>query len=208
MLSLREIATALGGDVRGRSAVVPGPGHSPADRSLSISLADNQDGFICHSFAGDDPIDCKDHIRNKLGLPQFKPNGKGKSNGNGASRAPEDDVAAALMAAVGNTLPLQQVRRQHWVYKDENGTPYLRVERVERVERNGGKIYPQSHWNGSGWDKGKPAGPKIPYRLPELMSAPGQPVFITEARSVPMPLPHSAGWRRQQVKALANGSRN
>jgi len=176
MLTLREIATALGGDVSGRSAVVPGPGHSPADRSLSITLADNQDGFICHSFASDDPIDCKDYIRDKLGLPEFKPNGKGKPNGNGASRASEDDVAAALMAAIDNTPP-QQARQQSWIYKTEDRTPYLRVE---RVERNGGKIYPQSHWNGSGWDKGKPAGPKIPYRLPELVNAPGQPVFICE----------------------------
>jgi hypothetical protein len=124
-----------------------------------------------HSFAGDDPIVCKDYVRGKAGLESFKP------NGNGASRASEDAVAKAVMAAIGNTPPPQQVRRQHWVYKNKDGTPYLRVE---RVERNGGKIYPQSHWNGNGWDKGKPAGPKIPYRLPELVNAPGQPVFITE----------------------------
>jgi hypothetical protein len=173
MITLNEIARALGGDVSGRSAVVPGPGHSPKDRSLSISLADNQDGFICHSFAGDDPIVCKDHIRQKLGLPAFKANGKGHYR----SHASEDDVAKALMAAIGNTSAPQQVSRQSWIYKDENGTPYLRVE---RVERNGGKIYPQSRWNGNGWDKGKPEGPKIPYRLPELVNAPGQPVFICE----------------------------
>jgi DNA primase len=41
-------------------------------------------------------------------------------------------------------------------------------------------IYPQSRWSGSGWDKGRPTGPKIPYRLPELVAAPGQPVFICE----------------------------
>ena len=177
MLTLNEIARALGGDASRDQVLVPGPGHSPKDRSLSIALADNHEGFICHSFAGDDPINCKDHIRHKLGLPEFKPNGKGKSNGNRPSRASEDDVAKALMAAIGRTPPPQQVHRQHWVYKTEDGTPYLRVE---RVERNGGKIYPQSHWNGSGWDKGKPAGPKIPYRLPELVAAPGEPTFICE----------------------------
>jgi putative DNA primase/helicase len=89
MLSLNEIARALGGDVSGHSALVPGPGHSPADRSLSITPAENQDGFICHSFAGDDPIDCKDYIRGKLGLPEFKPNGKG--NGNGTRHHPTED---------------------------------------------------------------------------------------------------------------------
>ena len=32
----------------------------------------------------------------------------------------------------------------------------------------------------SGWEPGKPAGPKIPYRLAELVSTPGQPVFVCE----------------------------
>jgi hypothetical protein len=100
-------------------------------------------------------------------------------NGNGASRASEDAIAKALMAAIGRTPPPQQVHRQSWIYKTEDGTPYLRVE---RVERDGAKSYPQYHWNGSGWDKGKPAGPRIPYRLPELVKAPGQPVFICERK--------------------------
>ena len=36
----------------------------------------------------------------------------------------------------------------------------------------GKKQYPQYHWDGNGWAKGKPDGPKIPYRLPELIAAP------------------------------------
>jgi hypothetical protein len=138
----------------------------PFNRNKRVLRIWNEEpGFVTYKCAH-----CGEH-----GYAHDKPNGKTKTNG--ASRASEDDVAAALMAAVGNTPPPQQVRWQSWIYKNEDGTPYLRVE---RVERNGGKIYPQSHWNGNGWKNGKPAGPKIPYRLPELVAAPGQPVFICE----------------------------
>jgi hypothetical protein len=31
------------------------------------------DGFICHSFCGDDWRACRDHVRQRLGLPQWEP---------------------------------------------------------------------------------------------------------------------------------------
>src|SRR5262249_18034190 len=43
--------------------------------------------------------------------------------------------------------------------------------------------FPQYHWTGSCWAKGKPAGPKIPYRLPELLAVQAvapTPVHIPE----------------------------
>jgi hypothetical protein len=41
---------------------------------LAVTPAYNADGgFVVHSFAGDDPIVCKDHVRQKLGLPSFQP---------------------------------------------------------------------------------------------------------------------------------------
>jgi hypothetical protein len=62
-----------------------------------------------------------------------------------------------------------------YVYQDEHGEPYLRVERTED------KQFPQSYWNGKCWMWGKPNGPKIPYYLPSLAKlAPDVPVFITE----------------------------
>ena len=69
----RRLAHALGGEVVGRDrALVPGPGHSRHDRSLSIRLVSSApDGFLVHSFAGDDPIACKDHVRRALGLPGY-----------------------------------------------------------------------------------------------------------------------------------------
>jgi hypothetical protein len=52
--SLHAIARALGGEVYagGLRAVVPGPGHSPDDRSVSLWL--QGDRVIIHCFAGDD----------------------------------------------------------------------------------------------------------------------------------------------------------
>jgi AAA domain len=78
-LTLQQIARALGGEVVGVQVIAPGPGHSPGDRSLSVKLsASAPDGFVVHSFAGDDPLVCRDYVRKRSGLPPFKPNGKTK----------------------------------------------------------------------------------------------------------------------------------
>lgn len=58
---LHSIARALGGEVRGDKALVPGPGHSPKDRSLSLKIgADGR--VIWHSFAGDRWEDVRPHL--------------------------------------------------------------------------------------------------------------------------------------------------
>ena len=73
--SLREVARTLGGDVSGTYQVMaPGPDHSPQDRSLSVRVAqEHPEGFIVHSFAGDDDMACRQYVREKLGLPEWKP---------------------------------------------------------------------------------------------------------------------------------------
>src|SRR5262245_23326097 len=73
-LNLRAIARALGGEVSGRRVLAPGPHHCPKDRSLCVSLAPTTpSGFLVHSFAGDDPIQCKDYVRARLGLSAWQP---------------------------------------------------------------------------------------------------------------------------------------
>ena len=70
MLDLRTLARALGGEVAGNQVLAPGPGHSPRDRSLSVRLsATAPDGFVVHSFAGDDWRAGLEHVRESLGLP-------------------------------------------------------------------------------------------------------------------------------------------
>jgi putative DNA primase/helicase len=66
MPDLKAIALKLGGDVYqgGRAAVVPGPGHSKRDRSLSLRVAEDGRRVLWHSFAGDPA----DQVRIHLGL--------------------------------------------------------------------------------------------------------------------------------------------
>jgi hypothetical protein len=70
VLDPRFVARELGGDVSGGCNVLaPGPGHSRADRSLSVKVEPTApDGFLVYSFAGDDPIVCREHVRTTLGL--------------------------------------------------------------------------------------------------------------------------------------------
>ena len=89
-----QLAKALGGESRNGQILAPGPGHSATDRSLSIRIdANAPHGFVVHSFAGDDPIKCRDYIYERAGLPAWKPNG-GKRK-----RASSDAIDAAIMAA-------------------------------------------------------------------------------------------------------------
>lgn len=74
MTTLNEIARALGGEISGRQVLAPGPGHSPRDRSLSVRLSPAApDGFLTFSHCGDDWRECRDHVRRRLGLPEWQP---------------------------------------------------------------------------------------------------------------------------------------
>lgn len=175
--SPQQMAAALGGNVAPNGQVLaPGPNHSPKDRSLAVRLDPAApDGFVVYSFAGDDPLQCKDHVRSKLGMGQWQP--KPKAN----------PLAAMLRRAAGNSVKLPESRPAvsaqvaqkptppaEYVYRTADGEPYLRVKRT--VEKD----FYQQHWNGAAWQNGAPAGPKIPYRLPELMEAEHDTVFICE----------------------------
>ena len=125
--SINKISEALGGDVTNGQVLAPGPGHSAKDRSLSVKLDSNApDGFVVHSFAGDNPIACRDHVRRKLGLPEFEPKTKG------GARPFSPTVA-------------------EYVYRLADGTPYLQVHRL--ADKSG---FPQYHWDGEKWISGKP----------------------------------------------------
>jgi hypothetical protein len=74
-MDVRTLASALNGEVAGRDQVLaPGPGHGPRDRSLSVRIDPGApNGFLCHSFAGDDWRQCRDHVRRSLGLAAWEP---------------------------------------------------------------------------------------------------------------------------------------
>ena len=95
--TLPEMARLLGGEVVNGGVLAPGPGHSEDDRSLSVKPSrDAECGFVLNSFAGDDIQVCKDHVRQKLKLPEFepaKPTTK-KKNGKGAGANPYSPTIA------------------------------------------------------------------------------------------------------------------
>jgi hypothetical protein len=75
----------------------------------------------------------------------------------------------------------QRARRRlieaEYIYRDAEDRPHLKVQRLADTKQG----FPQSHLNGGSWVPGAPVGPKIPYRLPELLAAdPNDPVFICE----------------------------
>jgi putative DNA primase/helicase len=93
-LDPRVVARALGGNVSGRNVGAPGPGHSRADRSLSIKIEPTApDGFIVHSFAGDSPIECLDYVRARLGLGERDRRRRHSPPLASPTVAPEDDAA-------------------------------------------------------------------------------------------------------------------
>lgn len=155
--SIERVAELPGGEACGEQVLAPGPGHSAEDRSLSVKLDDDAaDGFVINTFSGDDVAACRDHVRQKLGLPKFERKEK-KRKGKGTAAKPWSPIVA------------------RYVYRQADGTPYL------QVCRTAAKDFFQNHWNGQLWVTGKPKGPKQPYRLPELLAAPAvTPIHITE----------------------------
>jgi hypothetical protein len=63
----QTVARALGGEINGGQ--VRAPGHSAKNRSLSVRIDANAlDGFVVHGLCGDDPVVCRDHVRDGLNL--------------------------------------------------------------------------------------------------------------------------------------------
>jgi hypothetical protein len=101
-------------------------------------------------------------VRKKLGLPEFEP--KKKASG----------FSDKNRKGNGGTRPWSPIIAKY-IYRKADGTPYL------QVCRTAAKGFFQNKWNGQMWVAGKPEGPKIPYRLPELQAAPlTTKIHITE----------------------------
>lgn len=160
-LSPQQLAAALGGEAKGNKVSAPGPGHSPGDRSVSVLVDPNApDGFVVYSHAGEDALSIKDYIRERAGLNRWEP-----------ARRQKVDNIARMADRVRKPVAKADSAPATYIYNQPDGTPYLRVVRPG---------FYQSHWNGSSWVNGAPAGPKIPYRLPELLAAEHDEVLIVE----------------------------
>jgi putative DNA primase/helicase len=113
--TLAGIARALGGEVHGREVLAPGLGHSAKDRSLSVTLSPTApDGFLIHSFAGDDWRDCRDHVRERIGLPVYRQERPQKSAPGSHHGAPgHRDSGEPAKAA---TQPPDNARKAAWLW--------------------------------------------------------------------------------------------
>ena len=122
------------------------------------------DGLIVHSFAGDDAIRCKDYVRDKAGIPPFKPNG--------SRRKPVFDIGKVI-AAQSTAAPKSSVVATY-DYRDAEGALLYQICRLEP------KSFRQRRPDGKGgwiWDAGER---RVIYRLPELLRYPDATVFFTE----------------------------
>jgi DNA polymerase bacteriophage-type len=98
-----------------------------------------------------------------------------KTNGAGAHIHEDDDDDGNNADSYNSRKRTRGGHAAFYYYKDASGAPYLRVERTTT------KNFFQFHMEGGRWVKGAPAGPKIPYHLPDLIAAaPDVPVWITE----------------------------
>jgi RecA-family ATPase len=174
LLDLQTLAKALGGEISAGQLRCPGPGHSAADRSLSIRPDPNApDGFLVNTFSpADDPIACKDYVRQKLGLPAFKPSG-----GSGRRRATDDAIERALMAAVQSRNDNKPKGRivATFDYTDADGTLLYQVVKYDS------KIFSQRRPDGNGsWIWSLRDVRRVLYRWPELLKFPMTTTFVTE----------------------------
>jgi len=163
-ISLKSIAHILGGELRGDQVLAPGPGHSREDRSLSITISDSGDDVVVHSFAHDDPITCKDYVREKCGI-QFKPNGK--------QRFSEDDIARAVIAAAQARAPKSKPIAS-FDYQDSDGVLLYQVLRFPP------KNFRQRRPDGNGGYIWKLTDRRVVYRWPDLSRFPDATIFVTE----------------------------
>lgn len=129
MLTLPEIARALGGKVSGRQVVAPGPGHSHRNRSMSITLSfASPDGFIVFPHSSrNDWRECRDHVRERLGIERHA---GGRDPGLVAERRREAEVADAGERA----RRIVRARRLWGASIDPRGTAvetYLRSRKLD-----------------------------------------------------------------------------
>lgn len=155
VLDPSHVARVLGGDLSGNNITAPGPNNVDrrGDRSMSVTIDPNApDGFVVHSHsAKNTDLECKDYVRRMLGIPNYQP----------PAREPEKPKPPASVVC-------------HYIYEDQHGEPYL------RVTRKSDKTFAQSHWDIDGWRSGKPTGPVIPYRLPEILANADQVIHLVE----------------------------
>jgi putative DNA primase/helicase len=122
---LKSWARALGGEVSGNSVRAPGPGHSRADRSLSVTVSHSSPGgFVVFSHAGDDWQASRDYVRGKLELAPFRP-------GQAPKVAPQRERKLVEETPANNREPALRLWRQAFEPRGTLVEAYLRNRCLE-----------------------------------------------------------------------------
>jgi len=102
-MSLRPIVQALGGDLydRGQRASIPAPGHSAADRSVSLLLKEGR--IIVHTFGDGDWRAVLDHLR-----------GEGLVDAHNAPTTLSQSRRASAAGTAGTTIERLNAARRIW----------------------------------------------------------------------------------------------
>ena len=204
MLSLDGIARATGGEVSGDKVRAPGPGHSPADRSLGIWITAAGDDIRVDSKAGDDPIQCKDYVRQRIGLPGWEPDtsksdgsikrmsarARGRRSGDAKAEpvATNDDAAESIVMPIPEgkqpghfRSPKLGVPAAVHIYRDGEGRDLGYIARFETGE---GKVFlPTTLWqskDGLAWRNKSWPKPRPLYGLDQLAERPNASVIVCE----------------------------
>lgn len=172
-LDPRDVAHALGGHASGNQISAPAPGHSKHDRSLSVRIDPNYpDGFVVNPHAGEDPIQMRDYVREKLGFKPFTP-GERETATVVQFRPKEGPKPFSDAHLLRRGFHLAAT----YSYTTAEGAPIFEVIRYEHPDKP--KTFLQRHErDGRQWS-GRPGDPLL-YRAHEIAAAPGQPVYMVE----------------------------
>lgn len=177
ILNPKAIASALGGTARGNQISAPAPGHSRKDRSLRVLVDPSApEGFVVHPLAGEDPIDMREYVRAKAGLPEWQPD------------RPERPQPTSHLRLVQKAEPPKAYSDRHltsdgylhvatYDYTCADGEVLFEVLRYEHAEKP--KTFLQRRPDGcGGYFSGR--GEPVLYRQHELVSNTDDPIFVVE----------------------------
>jgi hypothetical protein len=178
MKSAQQIAAALGGEVRKNQVRAPGPGHRPHDRSLSVKLsATAPDGFVVHSFAGDDPMMCRDYVKQRLGMTSsFEPSKhfNGHTDPAAVIRKVKRKAAAPASVTKKRGVPVTT-----YLYQDADGKTIFEV--VRTVDDDGKKgFFQRVPLEGGGHSFELEGIAPVLYKLPLLTKYTDATTFVCE----------------------------
>lgn len=179
-MNLHNVAAALGGEVNAGQVRFPGIGHSEGDRSAAVKFDPAApDGFVCFSFAGDDPLELKDHVRERLGMGKFQPHAPRERR---ASKPKPEWVAMIPIPADASPPPAQAANETRHAYYDAEGWLAFYQCRFEKPEGKSFSALSYGH-NGDGalrWAKKSPVAPRPLYNLHLLAQYPQAVVILCE----------------------------